>query len=172
MKEELYELLLRCRNKDNDAVLDLIEKFKPLVNKYARNSVDDDIENELNLFLIELVRKIPIEKEIFREDKYIIGYIQTSLKHKYIEINKKNYYKNKVDIDKILTLGNECNDIESIFIKNMLENLTLKEKKIIILRFYKRYSDNEIADMFNISRQAVNGTKRRALKKVERHVNN
>ncbi|AWZ50066.1 hypothetical protein C3495_14580 (plasmid) [Clostridiaceae bacterium 14S0207] len=167
MYMSLHELILKCRGKDESSLLELIDRFKPIILKYKWDSKYIDMESELNLFLLELVEKIPIEKEKFKEDKYIISYIKTSLKNKYIEVNKKNYYKDKVNIDQILNLSCFYNDIDAIVMRTILRRLTPNERNIIILKFYKMYSDVEIAEMFNISRQAINRTKRRALKKLK-----
>ncbi|MGE5632228.1 MAG: sigma factor-like helix-turn-helix DNA-binding protein [Caulobacteraceae bacterium] len=49
----------------------------------------------------------------------------------------------------------------------MLKSLSSLQKEIIRKRFLQGYSDSEIAQIFHISRQAVNRTKNRALLKLK-----
>ena len=48
----------------------------------------------------------------------------------------------------------------------MLENLNSKEKLILYKRYYLRFTDEELAKELNISRQAVNKARKKALKNV------
>lgn len=69
----------------------ILEKFEPQINKFQRNSVYEDMNSDLTLFMFNLLNKVPLEKECFKEDKYIISYISKSLRHQYIYLNKTNY---------------------------------------------------------------------------------
>ena len=72
-----------------DIFILIMEKFEPKLNKLQRNSVYEDMKSDLILFMFKLLNKIPLEKDIFREDKYIISYINRSLKNHYIYLNKR-----------------------------------------------------------------------------------
>lgn len=48
----------------------------------------------------------------------------------------------------------------------MLENLNSKEKLILYKRYYLQFTDEELAKELNISRQAVNKARKKALKNV------
>ncbi|MBW9159466.1 hypothetical protein [Clostridium tagluense] len=72
----------------------------------------------------------------------------------------------------MLTDRVEGNVDDRIFITELLENLSKKQKYIIIEKFYKCHSDVEIARGLNITRQAVNKSKNEALKILKEHIIN
>lgn len=86
---QLYNLIQDFRNGNMDIFILIMEKFEPKLNKLQRNSVYEDMKSDLILFMFKLLNKIPLEKDIFREDKYIISYINRSLKNHYIYLNKR-----------------------------------------------------------------------------------
>ena len=60
--------------------------------------------------------------------------------------------------------------MDKLFIYELLSLLTLREKEIINLRYFKEYSDIEISQKLRISRQAVNKTKNRAITKMKKYM--
>ena len=87
---QLYNLIQDFRNGDSDTFILILERFEPKLNKLQRNSIYEDMKSDLILFMFKLLNKIPLEKEVFREDKYIISYINKSLQYQYIYLNKIN----------------------------------------------------------------------------------
>ena len=53
---------------------------------------------------------------------------------------------------------------------DMFKNLTKKERQVIEYKFLVGKSDSEIGEMLNISRQAINKTKNRALNKLKEFI--
>jgi RNA polymerase sigma factor (sigma-70 family) len=51
-------------------------------------------------------------------------------------------------------------------VQNLLKHLTIKQRQILELIYYKNYTEREIANKFNISRSVVKSTKKKALTKL------
>ena len=163
----LYHIIKKCKNKSSEEILIIINMFDPLINKYVRLLNFDDAKSELITTLIETLFKIPIHKSNFNQNKYIISYIKKSIFHKYISISKKISYESKYEseFDFNLIESNKSTDLEFY---DLINDLTPKEKTILISKFIKNMKDTEIAQALNISRQAVNQTKNRALIKLKK----
>lgn len=84
----IYLLIKAYRNGDKNKIVEVIEIFNPLLNKLHSKGSSDDIKSDLILFMFDLLCKIPLEKEIFCSDKYIISYIKKSLVNEFIRLNK------------------------------------------------------------------------------------
>ena len=83
---ELGVLVKDYKNGDKDVLIEIIDVFKPIINKYKRNSYYEDMDSELTVFLISLLEKMPMKEDFFENDKYVFSYIFKSLKNKYIEL--------------------------------------------------------------------------------------
>lgn len=60
---------------------------------------------------------------------------------------------------------------DKLTVDTLINKLTKKEKTVIILKYFYEYSDVEIANIFGVSRQAINKTKNRALNKMKKTFN-
>lgn len=172
MNTNLFDLIVLSRKGDDESILQLIDKFKPLINKYVRSlDYDEDSRQDLIIGMIECIHKIPLQKIEFESDKYIISYINTSLKNKYIHLSKnrrkilsRETYEPTFNIIKDDNFSIDSN----LILDNMIKSLSETEKKIISSKYINGLKDSEIATLYNISRQAVNQTKNRALKKLKK----
>lgn len=172
--DNLYLMTYKCQRGDKDSLMKIICKFKPLIQKYSRKLNYDDAEDELILGLVETVIFLPIDtKEYLKKDECIVGYINMSIKNRYINLSKKycQIYNLEMELNEDINIkGNENIYISvenKIFIKDILNKLTSLQKEVVIKKFFKEYKDNEIAKQLGISRQAVNRIKNRALKKMK-----
>lgn len=180
MKDKnLYFLIYQYQNEnDDDSLLLVLEQFTPLIKKYARKLSYDGAQTDLIIYFIELLKKIPLNKQM-KEDKYLLGYISTSIKNHYIKLNK-SYYKiltneTKLNLDLTtpeLIIDNFQNDfIENTIVLNLaLSKLSECQKKIIIDKFFNQKTDIEISKELNISRQAINKTKNKALNNMRNYL--
>ena len=170
---KIYNLLSTYDENKEMVILSLLESFEPLLNKYSRNTYYSDMKSDLTLFFIELIPKIPIHKENFKQDKYIISYIYKSLRHKYILLNKKynNNLGNELPLESknyMLPVFNQSYaDIE---LQSIMEKLTLKEKQVIIYKYRYNLSFADIAKITNKSRQCVHKTHTRAINKLRNFI--
>ncbi|MBU5593383.1 sigma-70 family RNA polymerase sigma factor [Clostridium sp. MSJ-4] len=167
----LYEKIKNCQCGNKEDILFVLNMFEPLLNKYSRLLEYDDAKQELTLTLIKTLQKIPIHKKNFKEDKYIISYIKKSIINRYVSLSKKltKKYTYEAEFDSNLMYFND-DDENIIELYDLLKDLTRVEKNIIVLKYLHNMSDVEIAELHNISRQAVNQTKNRALNKLKSYI--
>ena len=126
----------------------------------------------MQLALIELTAAIPLQQFKMQDnDGCLVSYISKSMRNKYISLScKEQTMHNHMLL--ILDETYDCIDEKSddlqdnIDFKVILGSLTELQKKVIIFKYYYEYSDNEIAKMLGISRQAVNRLKNRGIEKL------
>lgn len=170
---QLYNLIQDFRNGDANTFILILERFEPKLNKLQRESVYEDMKNDLILFMFKLLKKIPLENEVFREDKYIISYINKSLQHQYIYLNKINYKvkSNEMALEETYINNGDDNCFSNVIFEDLIKNLTEIEKDTIFKRYKQNYSEAEIGRIKGISRQAVHKTHIRALSKMKNLLN-
>lgn len=172
---EIYSLVSDLRKGNKDSSLTLIRKFNPLIIKYSRKLNYDGAETDLVISLLEILNKISIDKNPnLQSDECIVGYINTSIKHKYINLSKKNC----VIVQKETELNNDflgeesLNNIDdSLFVNELLSKLPNFQKEIITQIYINNVSESSLAKQLQISRQAINKTKNRALNNLRKHLN-
>lgn len=172
---ELYKIVNDCKNKNKDSILIMVEKFTLLIKKYSKRLGYDGADTDLIITLIETINALPIfGKNVVKEDKYIVGYITTSIKHKYIYLSKKysKAYEKEVELNLDITSTGESNIMEEerVLVRVLLDKLPELQRNIIIKKFIKDCTEVEIANELNISRQAVNRAKNRALKNLKKYL--
>lgn len=177
---ELHKMILLGKQGDKFALEKLIEIFNPAINANVKlidsykniNKYDlEDNRQEIILALINAVKVIPLEQDSFENDGKITNYINKAIQNKRLEFSKKfsrheklEYKINLLYVDDLLE--NESFESE-IMVRDLFDKLTKTEKFIMQKRFLSGKSDAEIGMMLEISRQAVNKTKNRALKKLK-----
>lgn len=151
-----------------EIILIKIKKFEPIIKKYSRKLNYDGAETDLIITLMKILNKLPNNKN----EKIITSYIAKSIKNEYIKLSKKNQLITQNEIFfEIEPVGDSNLDMETIIdIKNALKILTTNQRRVIKLKMYYGYSDAEIAAKLNITRQAVNKTKKAALKKIRAYL--
>lgn len=168
--EKLFDLIQDYKANNLDTFVDIVEKFDPLLNKYQRNSCCEDIKYDLILFMSILLDKIPLENELFKQEKYIISYIHRSLKNQYILLNKTQSKVCRSEIpldDKFMEYSHENFNSDIIFY-DMISTLTKLEKKIIMEIYMFDSTESEVARIQNVSRQAIHKTHKNALRKLRK----
>lgn len=173
MINSLYELIKKAQLGNKDCTMEIINTFTPTIKKYCRKLNYDGCDTDLIIHLIETINKIPIKRKNMNLDSCLFGYIHKSLKHKYINLSKKycNLYKNELELNEDILVINDAMNIENtVVMKLLLNKLTELQKSIVYKIFIKGHSVTEIAKELNISRQAVNKTKIRALNTLKKHL--
>lgn len=163
---ELYDLIKNSQNKDLNSVEKICNKFAPLIKKYAYKLNYEDSYNDLQLYLIECIYKIPLDKGNFHlSDAYILSYFKKTIYFSYVTLSKKQrkyIYNNLYNYDEDYKIGKITykedlssleDDLYITDIKNILNN---KEYELFYLKFINQLSDSEIAKIKNVSRQAIN----------------
>lgn len=160
----LITLIKNFKNRDMTAFTQIYEQFEGLILFYARKLGGEDYAQELTLFLLELLYSI--KPESFNAD-HSIGikkYISVCIRNKYIALSKE---KQKYTSITNAALENDfccASSAESfVAVEDMLNCLSPRQKLIMIYKYIYGYSDIEISMLLDISRQAVNRLKNRAI---------
>lgn len=90
--KNLVEKIRRAKAGDEGVMLELIEMWSPLINKFTRLlKYDEDCRSELILKLILLLkREINLDKMNEVNDGAIIKYVKTAMTHYYITLSTNN----------------------------------------------------------------------------------
>lgn len=176
----LCDLIKRAQRGDEDAMLKLIERFRPLFRKYAIKLNYEDAYEDIILFFVEFVHTVHLNDMSSLKDEILVSYINISVInfynkkiHKVIEAKKEIpmsdlteeqlYYaevrlakEDETDIFAELGLGDKLNQ---------------NECKIMYMVYVEGYTIAEIARRTKKTRQAVNQQKHRALNKLKQLFN-
>ena len=171
------ERIFNAQQGDQEAMLQLIEQFTPLLKKYAYKLHTDDALSELTLKLIELVHAIKLDKLNSDTNGAIVNYIANSIRHAYIALLKVMLstaaecisWDMLTDAQKFEQPDHSAGDTGEQQFRQLLcewPALTKKEQEVLLLSIYYEYPSAEIAKMLFSSRQNINQIKLRALKKM------
>lgn len=146
----------------------IYEVFKKLILYYVRRlKRDEDAFQELNIFLIELLYQIPLDRFCIDQSCDLKNYIAVSIRNRYISYSKMKQIQETLFVDyceQIAACEGEIEDFEnSMIIAQGLALLTKKQKLVINYKYTCGYSDAEISEELHISRQAVHRLKTRGL---------
>lgn len=171
--DNLFQLIKKSQDGNQNCTLEIIKKFSPLINKYSRKLNYDGSETDLIICILETVLHIPILKDSnMKREECIINYIHISVKRQYIRLSKKyNVIYNKeielnTDIIGVYSIENDLNN--HLIINQLLDKLPFLQLSIIKDIYLNDISESYIANKLNISRQAVNRTKNRALNSLKK----
>ena len=141
-------------------------EFEKLIYHYSKKLNLEDARQELTVFLIELLYKID-----FSLNDGIKKYVAVCLRNKYITLSKQN----QRNVDLIEKLSINCDTYSDfhgdlVLLKELISKLPIKQREVIIYRYIYNYSDVEISKIMNVSRQAVNRLKNRALNSLREYI--
>lgn len=173
---ELIKLVQCVQAGDKQAMEELLNRFSPLICKYANYLDGEDSAQEISFLLLRIALKLNIENLKSRCDPVLIKYFQQSIYRGYIALSKKrNLYENKVialldlppyilpRVEKNMSTNDCYFENENLPLKEYLTDLEYEIISRIVL--HDEQASNVAADL-RISRQAVSKTKVRALKKL------
>ncbi|MCB8818091.1 RNA polymerase sigma factor [Desulfosporosinus shakirovi] len=170
------DLIVQLQTGDNGATLTLVKKFDPLLQKYAYR-LYDDAYNDLLSDLIELLNKIRLDCIRGTSEGIIVSYICTSIRNSYIkrliELKKLHNFvpysalsdSELYYVEAALATSDPYFKVELTGIESVL---TESELSIVKMIYLLGYTVTETTFIYRISRQAVNQTKKRALKRLEK----
>ncbi len=160
----LIELVKNLKNGDKSSFETVNKEFIGLIVFFSKKIGGEDSLAELKAFLFELL--IGIEPENFKYDnsQTLKRYIAVSLRNRYIALSKEKQKYEKTELGLLDDGIKYSASLEDrIMVKDMLRLLSEKQRLIVTYKYIYGYSDIEIADIMNISRQAVNRLKNRAI---------
>lgn len=160
MGEKTSNLIEASQQENHDSMLELVERFNPLIFKYKGKCQNEDMESILIEHLLRTVLNMPTLSE-----GQCISYISTALRNKYIDtIKKDSNYKSEISLENTRDIEVKGVNDDLVIFQDMLSVLDKRKLCIVTLKFQYDYSDCEIGEMLSISRQAVNKHLRQAYK--------
>ncbi|URZ17343.1 sigma-70 family RNA polymerase sigma factor [Clostridium felsineum] len=173
--DSLKNIIIQSKNGDKDCMLLMIQKFMPLIKKYSNKLSYDDAREDLIIGFMEIIGDMPVDKSIkFDEEKYIVGYINISMKHLYVKLLKKLIKLSDNETGLYLNTMLENDNVDTsefinnrIILKELLNKISAYQRYIIISIYFLDLSEDQIAKNLKVSRQAINRTKLRALKSLK-----
>lgn len=168
MGEKLSTLIQEFKNGDETKFLLIVEKMKPLINKYVRLLYKDEKEDMYSEFVLYLLESITV-MEYYSEEGQCVYFLSKAIKNKFYELYKKSrrHFDNVVDInyEYFESMHFKLSEYEDFIIREDLNKLLLnmkgKQYQILYAMVFKDETDAEIAKKFAVSRQYVNRIRRK-----------
>ena len=167
--KSISELRYLATRGSEDALLALLDRFSPLLQKYARKFEYEDTYAELQCQFIYLTSKASNWT-----DGQTIAYLAKSMHTAYIKLSKQNNFREK----NLLEFNPEIMDqphIENIdlpiYLQELFTFLSTTQKEILLLHYIEGYSIQEIAQLYGKTRQSVNKIKNQALIVLRKQLN-
>ena len=179
--QNLETLIKLAKENDENAMLTIIDKFKPLIDKYYKKSkYDEDVKSAMVLKLIELV-KVDIRFDKLREvnEGVLVNYIVSAMYHEYIALSGKRNKKTKAEVtcddDNLInmvdlsenTMETEVDDV--VFFEMLRTILTKREYDCVYYIEHMKYTAEEMAQWQSKSKQACNQGKLLAFDKIRKY---
>lgn len=175
MEPSICDLICTYKKGQNkeDSLLEIIDKFNPLVKKYAKKFPHyeyEDIIQELVLAIIEAVHKI----KVYEKEGQCIKYISISIKRKFGELYRKRTEVENSQIEVIPLVDEVCDKKDYYKQVELYADLyRLQKAKNLVqsrIAFYiieEDMSDAKISQILGVSRQYVNRCKKDIFKELK-----
>lgn len=131
MNYTLFDLFLNAYNGNSFAQLQIVQRFQPLLKKYAALLKYEDAYSDLQLYLLELLHSGKLTKLQRKDDGTLVKYIESSIRHQYISLNSR---KNAVDNSVIASVDEKGMSIADIAEKSGVSRQAINRKKLSILK--------------------------------------
>lgn len=168
----LTTLITEAQSGNQDAMMQLITQFQPLLRKYSRRLNYEDSDNDLILLFIESIMRTNINSIKQKSEGALVSYIVKAVYHSYCILIKQAVAHRAAPYSlEELTDG-------QFFSSSMYHSpvqhhldfpkgiLTQREELILKQLYESELSVSEIAQVYHISRQAINQSKLRAESKL------
>ena len=85
----------------------------------------------------------------------------------YEQINKENSSGGQVIMDKVLNEDNSEQLLNNLILKDIIKNLEEKDRKIIMLRYFRDKTQSEVAELLNVSQVQVSRLENKILERMK-----
>ena len=162
--KDLKKSIKEFKNQNMQNFGSLYQEFERLILYYSKKLYTDDAVEELTLFFIELITEIDLNK--FKNDSSVSlqSYIAVCIRNKFISLSIAEKRRKELRADFFeQTMGYSLELDKKISIFSALKILPEQQRKVLVYKYVYLYNDVEIAEILNITRQAVNRLKNRGL---------
>lgn len=166
------------QNGDREQALALLEKFSPLLKKYAFFLQSEDALQDFQCFLLMFAKNLQLNELTISTDGAIISYINKAIYHHYIALSKAKHHQlptvsieSQTEYDPLQfdTAFSESDTYNNLLLLDLKRALSTEEYHVIYDHYFRQYSIQEIATRDNKSRQAINKCKKTAIIKLRRY---
>ena len=165
----ICNLISEAKDGNKNSMLEILNKFKPLIKKYSYMMNYEDAENDLILSMIQLIYDMPN----LGNDGQAVNYINQSIYNAYIkyiklQIKKREneYLYDTEEIKNISMLYDGFSETD-VDLQCAMEQLPKNQRNVIILKFMYMMPDKEIMEKLKLSRQSVYKNKIKGLEKLK-----
>lgn len=173
---ELCELISMIKEDKNQFYL-LMDRFKPLINKYTGmlyRDERDDIYAEFIMALWESVQNLVF----YENDGQVVNFITNALKNKYLEMYRtsRKWHDNIASVDKseieVIAKSDSLYDdiLTWMCLKKIYDGITENKREIFMLIFKEGLSDIEVATRLQMSRQYVHRIRKEFYEKIKKEI--
>ena len=183
MPQIITDLVYAGQMGNVESIQKLLDKFTPLLRNLTTIIAEishldaEDIYTDLQIEFILLIKRINLSSLSDTEDKILTSYIATSMRR--IKNNYINSYRHRIitvsfeslsiqDLCKIECDHGTYGSYGNLILSDLKKYLTSNESYIIKKIYFEHNRPSDIATQLKISRQAVNQTKNRALRKLRK----
>lgn len=177
----LSTLIEKAQGNSEEDMLTIIERFKPLMIKYANKLNYEDAYSDIVLHFINLIKSIRLSNLTDKTDKVIISYINKSIINFYnkkiprIISRQKEILmselteEQKYHIEIRVANNDETDIINEYGLECLLNN---SERQLIYKVYVEGHTIAELAKHQKRTRQAVNQQRIRAINKIKKCLQN
>lgn len=136
----------------------IVHIFYPIILHLSFKIDGEDSQQDLILFLLKLINKIP---DNLSNDKIIFSYIHHSLKNEYIHLQKKKSHHQQIIFLNFLSElpDNKNNAIELVdnkcTVTHLLQKIKPSDRKLLYEIFFLNISVKELSKKYHVSPQAI-----------------
>lgn len=169
------DLIVQLQKGYKEAALALINKFHPLLKKYAFKLRYEDAYDDLLVDFIEILNRIRLDRIRDTSEGVLISYICKSIRGSYIKrlitLKRLRNFVPYSDLSEselyyAETLSSASDSHLRLELTGIDQVLTESELSVVKMIYLLGYTVAETASLHGITRQAVNKTKKRALQKL------
>lgn len=131
-----------------------------LIQKY----IDECSQKNITLTTKEIAKKFNMEEA---ELMFVMESSRMPISI-YDSLDKEN--SNQIVLDKISSFDDENSRLDKMILKDTIEKLETKDKKLIILRYFRDKTQSEVAKILNVSQVQVSRLENKILEKIKKRL--
>lgn len=174
---EISKIIKEIKQGDTEKIIYVIEKMKPVINKYKKILYKDekeDIEGEMVLALWEAICKM----EYFDDDGKCVIYLKNAIHNKFLELYRNSRKKFDHEISDSSEINNE------IIFNEKYDEINFMIDIFTYIKYYKdrKYrlaidilinnkTDKDISNELKISRQYINKIRKNIYQDLKKYFN-
>lgn len=170
MSNQILKLVHNIKRNNISDTERLLQLFHPLLKSLSIKLDYEDTYQDLSLFLVNLIPKIPSN---INDDKTLLSYIKVSLRHELFRLSKIKKYKSieisTLNIDENIAYTDTLfTEIENkIVLNHIIENLSLEDKRFVLELLSQKRTVKELSIKYNVTTQSIYQRYYKLIKKLK-----